>query len=277
MSQWAEEDFRGEVRFSLRIRETLHSERSDHQQIDVVDTVTFGRALLLDGIFMTSEKDEFFYHEMLVHPALVTHPAPRRVLVIGGGDGGTAREALRHPEVAHVQMVEIDRRVVEVSRTHLPGIGRWDDPRLHLRFEDAVAYVKETDDAPYDVVLLDGSDPVGPAEGLFDRAFYEGVRRVLAPGGILALQSESPVLFPDTYRSTQRTVADVFGAAWPCFGHVPLYGASVWTWTLAPTDGSDPRAPRHPDRADAIARGGTRYYTPDIHRAAFVVPPYARL
>jgi len=275
---WAVEDFRQQLRFSLRIARTIHSERSAYQQIDVVETLLFGRALLLDGIYMTSEGDEFFYHEMLVHPALVTHPRPRRVLVIGGGDGGTVREVLRHPEVETVRMVEIDPRVVEVSREHLPTIGTaWDDPRLELRFEDGVAYVQRAEDPPWDVVILDGSDPVGPAEGLFSRDFYLGVRRVLAPGGLFALQSESPVLFPDVFQAIQGTAAEVFGAAYPCFGHVPIYGASQWTWTLALTDGTDPREPRHPERAEALeANGGTRYYTRAIHAASFVVPPYAR-
>lgn len=275
MSHWAEEDFRGEVRLALRVRETLHSERSEFQRIDVVDTVAFGRALLLDDVFMTSEGDEFFYHEMIVHPALVTHPAPRSVLIIGGGDGGTAREVLRHPEVESVRMVEIDRRVVEISQRYLPTIGTaWDDPRLTLEFADGVRHVKGTE-GRYDVVLLDGSDPAGPATGLFDHAFYASVRRVLRPGGLFVLQSESPVLCVELYRDIQLALRREFEGVFPYVGHVPIYGTSLWSWTIATTDDTDPRRLDHTDRAAAL-EPGCRYYDRDVHGAAFAVPPFAR-
>ncbi|HJL19235.1 MAG TPA: polyamine aminopropyltransferase [Sandaracinaceae bacterium LLY-WYZ-13_1] len=275
---WYTEVFEEKTALGLRVKETLHRERSDFQLVEVLDTAWLGKVLVLDGIFMTSVADEFYYHEMIVHPALCTAPRIRRVLVIGGGDGGTAREVLRHPEVERCVMVEIDRRVVEVCRDHLPEIAAanvqtsaWDDPRLELRFEDGVRFVKEADVEPFDAVILDGSDPVGPAEGLFDRSFYEGVRRVLADDGVFALQSESPTVYEDVFFEIQRTASSVFGASHPYFGSVPIYGAGMWTWTLAGRS-LDPAA-LHEDRVEAIA-DGCRYYTKAIHHAAFAQPAF---
>lgn len=271
---WYREVFEDQTSLGLKVRRQLHAERSEFQYIEVLETEYAGRVLVLDGVFMTSEKDEFFYHEMIVHPALVSAPRIERVLIIGGGDGGTAREVLRHPGVKKCVMVEIDERVVAACKTHLPSIGTaWDDPRLELRFEDGVRYVREEDVEPFDVVILDGSDPVGPAKGLFDESFYRGVRRVLAEDGVFALQSESPTVYEDVFFEIQQTLGRVFGSVHPYFGSVFLYGAGMWTWTLASQDG-DPLV-MHADRAAAIA-DGSRYYTEAIHQACFAQPAFVR-
>lgn len=269
---WYAEVFHDEVALGLKVTRMLHRERSEYQLIEVFDTEWLGKVLALDGVFMTSVGDEHYYHEMIVHPALCTAPRIERVLIIGGGDGGTAREVLRHPDVKSCVMVELDRRVVEVCREHLPELGGpWDDPRLELRFEDGTRFVQEAAEGSFDVVLLDGSDPVGPAEGLFDRSFYGNVRRLLTHDGVFALQSESPTVYEDVFFDIQRTAADVFGHSYPYFGAVPLYGAGMWTWTFA-SPSVDPMALRH-ERLEAIAEG-CRYYTPDIHRAAFAQPAF---
>lgn len=271
---WYREVFEDRTSLGLKVRRQLHAERSEFQYIEVLDTEYAGRVLVLDGVFMTSEKDEFFYHEMIVHPALVSAPRIERVLIIGGGDGGTAREVLRHPGVKKCVMVEIDERVVAACKDHLPSIGTaWDDPRLELRFEDGVKYVREEEVEPFDVVILDGSDPVGPAKGLFDASFYRGVRRVLAEDGVFALQSESPTVYEDLFFDIQKTLRGVFGSVHPYFGSVFLYGAGMWTWTLASQSG-DPLT-IHPERAAAIA-DGSRYYTEAIHRASFAQPAFVR-
>ena len=270
MNRWYDEIFEDRIRFGLKIREPIHSERSPFQKIEIIDTEPFGRTLVLDGVFMTSEADEFYYHEMLVHPALTTAPRIARVLVIGGGDGGTVREVCRHTEVERVVMVEIDRRVVEVCREHLPAIGTaWNDPRLEILFEDGVRYVREADVEPFDVILVDGSDPDGPAEGLFDEAFYRGCERLLAPNGVLALQSESPVLFRDVFAEIVSALRRVFGRAHPYLGSVPLYAAGMWTWTYA-TRSIDPMDLVE-ERVERI-ENETRYYNREIHRAAFALP-----
>lgn len=267
---WYDEVFHDRTRFGLRVTRHLHSEQSPYQKIDVVETEDFGRVLILDGVMQTSERDEFYYHEMLAHPAMIVAPSVRRVLVIGGGDGGAVSQVLRHPGVEHVVMVEIDRRVVEVCREHLPSIGTaWDDPRLELLFDDGVRYVKEAAVDPFDVVILDGSDPVGPSAGLFDESFYRGCSRVLKPGGIFALQSEPPFWYREVFLEIQKTLRRTFSQVRPYFGPVPLYTASPMSYTLA-GDRVDPDAIDE-DRAAAV-EPGSRYYNRDVHRAAFAIP-----
>jgi spermidine synthase len=270
MALWYDEVYEERTRFGLKVGRTLHAEQSDYQRIEVLESAEFGRVLVLDGVFNTSEGDEHYYHEMLVHPALCTAPEARRVLIVGGGDGGTAREVLTHPSVEKVVMVEIDRRVVEVCREHLPRIGPdWDDPRLELRIEDGVRYVREADVEPFDAVLLDGTDPIGAGEGLFGLDFYRGCKRVLREGGVFALQSGSPILQRPIFVAAQQRLRDVFSRVHPYFGPVPLYGAGQWSWTWA-SDAGDPTAIVE-ERA-STAEQHTRYYNRAIHVAAFALP-----
>jgi len=271
---WYEETFDGRVRISLKTERTLVSRRSRYQLIEVFDTKAFGRALALDGLMMTSERDEWFYHEMISHLPLCMVDAPRDVLIIGGGDGGTAREVLRHPSVSSVQMVEIDGDVVEVCKEHFPQIGAWDDRRLEVRIEDGIAFASRAPDACYDVVLLDGSDPVGPAEGLFNESFYRDVRRILRPQGVFGLQSESPILQSRVFAEVQATLQKVFDSVRPYFGLVPLYaGGSTWSWTVAST-GAD--LSRWDETRLADLEPGLSYLNREVARAAFAQPGYVK-
>ena len=251
---WVDEHHEG-VRYGLA-GEVLVDEQSDYQRITVIDSQRYGRGLLLDGCWMTAERQERHYHESLVHPALCSAAAIERILVIGGGDGGTARECLRHQGVRHLDMVEIDGRVVELSKTHLAklGGGCWNDPRFHLTVGDGIAWAADCADASYDVVIVDGSDPAGPAEGLFNRTFFEHCRRILRPGGVFATQSESPEAFRQVHVDTVRLLQEVFGHADPLYGWVPMYPSGWWSWTFAATDGPRYRRPV-PERAAAIAAG----------------------
>jgi len=274
MALYYDEVFEDSVRFGVKVKETLHSEQSEFQKVEVIDTTRFGRMLVIDGIFMTSERDEFFYHEMLVQPAMCTVAEPKSVLIIGGGDGGSAREVLRHAEVERCLMIEIDEAVVRVSKEWLPTIGRaWNDPRLEVRFANGVAFVKESESRAFDVILVDGSDPVGPAEVLFSKEFFEGCRRLLKPGGVLALQSESPIYFRDTFDQTQRRLMDAFEVVRPYFGPVPTYSAGIWSWTFC-SDSVDPLKPLDA-RVEAMTTD-SKLYNGDIHRAAFALPNYLR-
>ena len=274
MGLWYDETFDNHTRFGLRVKETLFSGQSPYQKVEVLDTVSFGRVLVLDHVFMTSEYDEFLYHEMLTQPAMTTAPSVERVLVIGGGDGGTVREVLRHPDVKQCVMIEIDRMVVDVCREHLPGIGTaWSDPRLDLRFIDGIDYVKTSDDEKYDVILLDGTDPVGPGAMLFDERFYEGCKRMLAPGGVMALQSESPLLMLDVFIETQHKLRKLFEEVHPYMGPVPLYGTGTWSWTWCSDTGEPLRA--DPERQAAIVEG-SKAYNPELHRAIFALPNYVK-
>ena len=251
---WVDEHHEG-VRYGLA-GEVLVDEQSDYQRITVIDSQRYGRGLLLDGCWMTAERQERHYHESLVHPALCSAAAIERILVIGGGDGGTARECLRHQGVRHLDMVEIDGRVVELSKTHLAALGGgcWNDPRFHLTVGDGIAWAADCADASYDVVIVDGSDPAGPAEGLFNRSFFEHCRRILRPGGVFATQSESPEAFRQVHVDTVRLLQEVFGHADPLYGWVPMYPSGWWSWTFAATDGPRYRRPV-PERAAAIAAG----------------------
>jgi len=275
VADWYDEVYCDRTRYGLRLKERLYDGRSDYQHIEVVDSLEWGRTLVLDGIFMTSIGDEHYYHEMIVHPALCTARSIGRILLIGGGDGGTAREVLRYTEVEQVVMVEIDGQVVDVCREYLPelGGGAWKDPRLSLRIEDAVAYVKEAHEEPYDVILLDGTDPVGPGKGLFDQEFYEAVRRMLRPAGVFVLQSESPILTNDVFFEIQATLRRVFPSVHPYFGPAPLYCAGSWSWTLAGDD-TDPM--RLNETRLAALGDDLRYYNADIHRGAFAQPNEVR-
>lgn len=274
MGLWYDETFDEHTRLGLKVERTLFSGQSPFQKVEVIETVGFGRVLVIDGVFMTSEYDEFLYHEMLAHPALTTVPAIDRVLVIGGGDGGTVREVLRHPGVRECVMIEIDELVVEASKAHLPGIGTaWDDPRLDVRFIDGIEYVKQSSDPKYDVVLLDGTDPVGPGAVLFDESFYQGCRRMLAPGGVMALQSESPLLMMDIFVETQRKLRALFAEVHPYMGPVPLYGTGTWSWTWC-SDTGEPLRP-FPDRQAAIVEG-SKAYNEELHQAVFALPNYVK-
>jgi spermidine synthase len=274
VGNWYEESFNDAVKFGVKVRRTLRSNRSAFQQIDLIETEFFGRALVLDGLFMTSEKDEFFYHEMLVHPAVCAVPEAKQVLVIGGGDGGTVRELFRYPQLERVEMVEIDGEVVDVCREYLPSIASgFDDPRLRLHIQDGIKFVAEAADQTYDIVILDGSDPVGPAEGLYNETFYQDVRRVLRPDGIFALQSESPVLQADVFRAVQRTLRGIFEDVRPYLGTVPIYGAAMWSWTLARPRGDV--LPLDLGRLEPHVKQ-LHYLNPGVCKASFELPNFVR-
>jgi spermidine synthase len=270
-SRWIDEHHQG-VRYGLQGR-VLVDEISPFQRITVIESNRYGKGLLLDGCWMTAEHQERHYHEALVHPALCSANKLERVLVIGGGDGGTARECLRHHEVQHLDMVEIDGRVVELSKQHLPSLGghAWSDPRLHLYLEDGIAWTTNAAEASYDVVLVDGSDPSGPAEGLFNEAFFKQCRRILRPGGVFASQSESPEAFKQIHIDTVRLIREVFGHADPLYGSVPMYPSGWWSWTFAAVDGPRYRNPL-PARAAAISTS-CEIWSPRWQQGAFEAIP----
>jgi spermidine synthase len=271
---WFEETYREVFRVGLRVKKWFHRSQSEFQRIDIFDSEIFGRVLGLDGVLNTSEGAEAFYHEQMVHPAMVSARSARRVLLIGGGDGGTAREVLRHPCVESLVMVEIDGEVVEACKRHLSTIGSaWEDPRLELIIGDGAAYVARGDLEPFDVILLDGTDPEGPGEALYTANFYGNCRARLAEGGVFALQSASPFIQREIFFRAQARLRAAFPSVHPYFGPAPLYCSGVWSWTHA-SDGVDPLAI---DEARLAAiEAGCFYYNREIHRAAFVQPNFIR-
>ena len=272
--QWETEAWTPDARVSFRVRERIFSQRSPYQHIEIVDTFEFGRMLWLDDTVQTSEGDEWAYHEMLVHVPMFTHPHPRRVLVVGGGDGGALRTVLQHP-VEEGVMVEIDRDVIRACREYLPSLsqGAFDDPRVTLVYTDAFTFFEQTN-TTFDVMVLDIPDPVGPAMRLFTPEFYARVARALATPGVIAAQSGSPWLQPDVLTRTLRAMRPHFPQVHVYLGHVPTYPAGLWSFSLA-ARGLDPMVDASTLRGRFDALGlTTRYYTPDVHRAAFVLPPF---
>jgi spermidine synthase len=256
----------------------LERRRTPFQLLEVYETPELGRIFRLDGFNMTSERDEFFYHENLVHPAACAHPAPRRALVIGGGDGGSSEELLKHSTMELVHMAELDPEVIEVARAQFGRVhrGAFDDPRLKVTVGDGLAYLRETD-VRYDLVSMDLTDPVGPSVELYSPATFALARGAMAPGGALTLHIGSPFSHPDRVRSTLANLRQVFRVVAPYFVHIPLYG-SIWGFACA-SDSLDPRAvtPGHVDRV--IRERGIeelQYYNGEVHRAMFALPNYVR-
>lgn len=271
MQVWFTEDWTPHMRLSLKTARVLHREESAYQEIAVLESVQLGRVLILDDVIQTTEKDEFAYHEMLVHVPMNVHRCPQRVLVIGGGDGGTIREVLRHDTVKRAVMVEIDQRVVEVSREYLPSLSSaFSDPRLELVFGDGIEYVREHKDA-FDVIVIDSTDPVGVATGLFSGSFYRNVKDCLTEEGLFTQQTASPFFNRPLLRRIQRDLASIFPVSTFYLGFVPAYPGGLWSYSL----GSRLLDPRDFDASRARALEG-RYYNEEVHQAALVLPPFCK-
>jgi spermidine synthase len=264
--------------FFIRTARQYERFTSPYQTVEVHDTVPFGKLFRLDGCFMTSEKDEFFYHENLVHIAAVTHPQPERALIVGGGDGGSAEEILKHPSIKSVTLAEIDLAVVDISRKYLQAVhrGALDDPRLDLRIEDGFAYVRNSADT-FDLIVLDLTDPGGPSKPLYTPEFYRACAARLSPMGALTLHIASPVAHPERIRATLANLRSAFAIVCPYLTSVPLYGG---LWMMASCSALlDPRTmtPREVERRIA-QRNLThlQFYNGDTHRAAFALPNFVR-
>jgi spermidine synthase len=270
--RWAQEAYgNGDAitRLGFKAGRTRVNTRSEFQTIEIVETEVAGPVLLLDGAFMTSLRDEHFYHEMLAHPTLATAANIERVLIIGGGDGGTVREVLKYPGVKEVTLCEIDRGVIDACKAHLPEMNvPWDDPRLEIRCGDGFAFVGDDTNGEYDVILVDGADPEGPAAVLFTAEFYWRCRSRLAKGGVLASQTESPIAMRDDFLRIVHTMRMSFRVADPYFGPMPIYPGGTWSWTLAydgPTRLPDPYRVAHAEKT-------CRYFNRQIVRSAFALP-----
>ncbi len=260
--------------FGFRARRRLETVRSPYQTVEVFDTPQFGKLFRLDGCYMTSEKDEFFYHEPMVHAAALPHPAPRSALVVGGGDGGSSEELLKHPTMQRVVMAELDAEVIRVARQHLNAVHRgvFDDPRLSVQLGDGFEFVRHTQER-FDLVVLDLTDPDTPAHRLYTPEFFRLVRQVLAPGGAMTLHIGSPVFQGDRVARTVRDLRSVFGCVRPFGLYVPLYGA-YWGMAVA-SDTLDPLALDEAAIAARLAERALpdlRYSHAAVHRALFALP-----
>lgn len=269
MNVWFYEEHKENLRISYRVKKVLAHKKTNYQELVVLDMENYGRTLVLDGAVQTTVRDEFIYHEMIAHVPLFTHPNPEKVLVIGGGDGGTVRETLKHKEVKEVHLVEIDPEVVAAAREYFPEISSGlINERVHIHYTDGIKFVAEKE-AAFDVIIVDSSDPVGPAVGLFGAEFYANVARALKPDGLFVAQTESPWGNEDILPRIYAGIRASFPIVRMYLATVPTYPGWLWSFTL----GSKKYDPLAVD-VNRIPDLGFRYYTPELHRAAFVLPRF---
>ncbi|MBQ7543455.1 MAG: polyamine aminopropyltransferase [Synergistaceae bacterium] len=263
---WLSEYSSDNLILSMRAKDILHVEQTPYQELLIADTQEYGRVLMLDGAYQLTEKDEFTYSEMMAHVPLCAHNNPSNVLIIGGGDGAIMREVLKHDCVKKCTLIDIDERVIECSKKYLPFAGcSFADERADVRCMDAMKFIRETEER-YDVVIIDSTDPVDFAAGLFQSGFYDDVKRVMTPEAMLSELTESPFVDAALMAQAIREMRKVFPVVRMYWGAVPTYPGGMWTYGLA----SMKDDPAEPVRDVAP----TRYYTNAIHRASFVLPPF---
>ncbi|NLI70471.1 MAG: polyamine aminopropyltransferase [Firmicutes bacterium] len=273
MNLWFTEEQTSDINLSCRVVDVLLDKQSAYQKIAVINTVSFGRMLVLDGYIQTSEGDGFIYHEMIIHVPMATHPSPRKVLVIGGGDGGAVQEALKHPHVEQVTLVEIDHEVVEACRRYLPKTsGALGDSRVKICYEDGVKFLYQPEDR-YDIIIIDSSEPTGPSADLFSQEFYRRAYGALSEEGILVAQTESPFCNGELITRSFTYFQELFPIAELYLASIPSYPSGLWSFMLGSRK-HHPGDSRAMKRAGKIA--GCRYYSPEIHESAFVLPPFVK-
>lgn len=274
MELWFSEPHTPDVKLSIRVDRQLYSGESEFQRIDVYESPEFGRFLVLDGYIMLTEKDEFIYHEMIVHVPMAVHPGVKKVLVIGAGDGGAVRELTRYPEIECIDLVEIDEEVIQVCREYLPKTAcKLDDKRVHIYYEDGLKFVRSREDE-YDLIVVDSTDPFGPGEGLFTKEFYGNCYKALREDGIMVNQHESPFYEADAKACMRahKRIVESFPISRVYQAHIPTYPSGHWLFGFA----SKKYHPVHDLDAERwLARElETGYYTPRLHEGAFCLPAY---
>lgn len=271
---WFQEKLIEHHKQMLSIESVLYQGRTEFQDVLIFENAVFGKVLVLDGIIQLTERDNHIYHEMIVHVPMMARGSARDVLIIGGGDGGTLKEVLKHP-VRRATLVEIDGEVIDLSRRYFPEVsdGAFDDPRAHVLVMDGTRYIARTEDM-FDVIIIDSTDPMGPGETLFTTAFYEACRGRLRPGGIIVVQSGAPLFQPGELAMVCDRLSGSFPSVRPYLAPVPTYAGGMLALVAAgeSRDALSPSADVLQERFGTL-QGRTHYYTPEVHRAAFALPP----
>jgi spermidine synthase len=275
---WYTENWTDEVKFSIKVSEHIHSEKTEFQQIDFFKSNTFGTFFTLDGLMMVNEKDEFVYHDMIAHVPMAVNPDIKKVLIIGGGDGGTAREISRYKSIEQIDMVEIDERVVRLSEKYIPLTASRlsEDERIKLYFEDGLAFVKNAKEKTYDLILVDSTDPIGPGEGLFTMDFYENCNRALSDEGILINQHESPYFEfneKEMVRAHQK-IKNLFDVSKVYQFHQPTYPSGHWLFGFA-SKKFDPIKDHQQEAWEQLGLK-TKYYNSELHKGCFALPQFVK-
>ena len=260
---------------AIKVKETLFSDQSPFQKVEILDSDSaLGKILTLDDLMMTTEGDEYFYHEMIAHIPMMNHKEPKTVLVIGGGDGGTVREVLKHDTVEKVVLCEIDGMVIDACKKYLPTIaGELDNPKVEILVEDAIEYIK-TKKNEFDIVLIDSTDPMGPGEGLFTEEFYTNVKKSLKKDGIVAAQSESPVVNKEEIKKMYTLLKKVFPITSTFTSPIPTYPGGYWAWAFCSED-VEPLSYIDEKRCEQITKT-CKVYNKEYHLARFALPNFLK-
>ena len=269
MKMWFFEKHNENYQVAWRISDILYQKKTPYQNLTVVEFAELGRALVLDEAVQTTEKEEYVYHEMLVHPAAFTHNSPRTALIIGGGDGGTLREVLKHKSIERVDLVEIDEEVIKASQEYLPFLSQsFSDPRVNVVIEDGIQYVKNIKNT-YDLIFVDASDPVGPAVVLYSEEFYRSLFSALKDDGIVSVQSESPNFYPEIFTKIVTTLQGIFPLVNVALAPVPAYISGFFAFTIASKQ-------YNPREITPKIDFSLKYYNEEIHQACFVLPNFIK-
>ena len=268
---WFTEYWTDNVGITFRVKD-VKKFKSKFQEIALLDTLEFGKMLVLDGLVQTTEKDEFIYHEMISHPAMFLHPNPEKVLVIGGGDGGTVREVLKHKSVKEVHLCEIDEEVILVAEKYLPSISyQLKNPKVKIFIEDGNQFLEENKDS-YDIIIMDNSDPIGASEVLFKAEFYKKVNIALKEGGIMVAQTESPILQKDYFQNAVSEIKKVFKNVGVYLAYIPTYPSGMWSFTIASQDIDIFNL----DKELKLEGMDLKYFNQDIFKSLYVLPTFVR-
>ena len=273
LNLWFYEEHDKAFKTGFQVNNVLFSQKSSYQRVDILETSYFGKVMLIDGLMMVSEKDEFVYHEMIAHVPLLVHKSPKRVLIIGGGDGGTLREVLKHDSVEEVVMCEIDALVIDASRKYLKSLSCcFDHPKATVIVGDGVEYVKNAPPQSFDIVIVDSTDPIGPGVGLFSKDFYKNIKRLLNEDGIVTAQCESPWYENMDLSKVYSNLSFVFDKVFAYSAPVPTYPLGYWSWGFA-SNTFHPYTSINTEMAKKISEKAS-YYNQDIHRACFALPNF---
>jgi spermidine synthase len=279
MERWVEETLHRGFRVRLKADTVLFDSETEHQRLIIFDNADFGRVMMLDNVVQLTTKDDFVYHEMMAHVPLFAHGRASNALIVGGGDGGVLREALKHPELEQVTLCEIDQGVIDLCRQHFPGIsaGAYDDPRTRIVIADGTKFVAEAGER-FDVIMVDSTDPIGPGAVLFTKQFYADCARSLKPGGLLVTQNGLPFLQAPELQQSVGFFRELFADASAYLASTPSYfgGPMSYGWATDNAELRHHRRKKIERRYDKAGSFPTRYWRPDVHVAAFALPTYIR-
>jgi spermidine synthase len=275
MEAWFFENQTGNFGIKIRIKSVLYHENSDFQEITVYDTYEFGKMLVLDNAVMFTDSNEFIYHEMLSFIPIFAHAKPENILIIGGGDGGIIRECLKNNFVKHIDLVEIDNEVIKISKKFFPQIAyQIDNEKVSVKLEDGIKYLKTVNNM-YDVIIIDSTDPVGPAEGLFTEDFYHSAYNALKDDGIFAAQTESPFFNKKLIKDINQIINSLYKISMMYYAMIPVYPSGLWSFTVG-SKKYQPNKINEVYKDIDLSSLNLKYYSPEVHEASFILPKFIK-